>query len=231
LSGLDFSAASASRAGDGGDLRLRRYALILVTAVHGAALAMIWQASADREDMGAPRLLTVSWVSAEAAPTPASVPEPLPRPAAARPRPKQASSPVQLAAADPQPSAAESVPPAVAPSSAEPAADAGPAAAMRVAPAPAFAPPRFEADYLSNPAPAYPSVSRARGEQGKVMLRVLVTAGGEPGEVLVHRSSGFDPLDRAALDAVRRWKFVPARLGEEAVTAWVQVPISFTLRR
>ena len=49
-------------------------------------------------------------------------------------------------------------------------------------------------------------------------------------EVLLHASSGSERLDASALDTVRRWKFVPARLGSEAVAATVLVPIAFSLK-
>ena len=90
--------------------------------------------------------------------------------------------------------------------------------------------PRFDAGYLKNPAPAYPSASRRLGEEGRVVLRVLVESDGRPGEVAIKTSSGFPRLDQAAEDAVRRWKFVPARKGDEAVRAAVLVPIVFNLR-
>jgi len=89
--------------------------------------------------------------------------------------------------------------------------------------------PRFSADYLNNPPPVYPALARRLGEQGRVMLRVLVRADGTPVEVEIDRSSGFARLDRAALDAVRKWRFIPARRGDTPVTAPVLVPISFTL--
>jgi periplasmic protein TonB len=94
----------------------------------------------------------------------------------------------------------------------------------------AVQPPRFDADYLDNPAPNYPALSRRSGEQGKVMLRVFVEPGGNAGQVLIAASSGFDRLDSAAIDAVRRWKFVPARQGENAIAGWVVVPINFSLK-
>lgn len=98
-------------------------------------------------------------------------------------------------------------------------------------PAPAeVSQPRFDAGYLKNPAPVYPSASRRLGEEGRVVLRVLVESDGLPGEVTIKTSSGFPRLDRAAEDAVRRWKFVPARQGDEAVRAAVLVPIVFNLR-
>ena len=90
--------------------------------------------------------------------------------------------------------------------------------------------PRFDAGYLKNPAPAYPPASRRLGEEGRVVLRVLVDRDGVPGEVAIKTSSGFPRLDQAAEDAVRRWKFVPARQGDEAVRAAVLVPIVFNLR-
>lgn len=78
---------------------------------------------------------------------------------------------------------------------------------------------RFDADYLQNPAPAYPALSRRMGEEGKVVLRVFVGPDGRPGQINVNTGSGSPRLDQAALDAVWRWKFVAARWGDEAVGA------------
>jgi protein TonB len=89
--------------------------------------------------------------------------------------------------------------------------------------------PVFDASYLENPAPAYPALSRRLGEQGKVILRVLVNADGTTDEVQLRASSGYGRLDEAARDSVRRWKFVPATSGAEPCPAWVLVPISFRL--
>jgi protein TonB len=89
--------------------------------------------------------------------------------------------------------------------------------------------PRFDAAYLDNPRPAYPAVSRRGGEQGRVLLRVLVDAAGAPTQVSLQTSSGHERLDRAAQSAVARWRFVPARRGAEPVAAWVTVPIEFSL--
>jgi protein TonB len=110
-----------------------------------------------------------------------------------------------------------------------------PVAPVAVAPAPEQAPatvtpPRFNAAYLTNPAPAYPLVSREMGEEGRVVLRVFVNERGEPQEVQVRTSSGYNRLDDAARDTVRKWKFVPAKRGDTAVGAWVLIPLSFSLR-
>lgn len=111
-----------------------------------------------------------------------------------------------------------------------------PAHAPPINVAPSLSPPpvaitaaRFDADYLDNPKPVYPNASRRLGEQGKVLLRVYVSAQGLAEKVELKLGSGFARLDQAAQDAVARWRFVPARRGEEAIAAWVQVPITFQL--
>jgi protein TonB len=104
------------------------------------------------------------------------------------------------------------------------------AAPVAPAPAPTATQPRFDADYLDNPKPPYPSISRRMGEQGRVVLRVRVDAQGLPIDVQLHASSGSERLDASALQTVRRWKFIPARLGNDAVAATVLVPIAFSLK-
>lgn len=90
--------------------------------------------------------------------------------------------------------------------------------------------PQFNADYLNNPAPQYPALSRRLGEEGRVVLRVFVDERGLPARVEMRTSSGHDRLDNVALETVKQWKFVPARRGDQTVSAWVLVPISFSLR-
>jgi protein TonB len=90
--------------------------------------------------------------------------------------------------------------------------------------------PDFNANYLSNPRPDYPHASNRLREHGVVRLRVYVTEGGRPGEVVLYKSSGYARLDKAATDAVWRWQFQPARRAGVAVAAWVVVPIKFNLR-
>jgi len=154
---------------------------------------------------------------------------PAPRKPAAKPRPKAADPlPVIAAPAEiPSPVMAPSPPlesaPPVTP---QPVAPAAPVAAP--APVP-FTPPVFNADYLHNPPPAYPPLSRRLGEEGRVILRVLVNPSGRAGEVQIRTSSGHERLDEAARGTVRAWKFVPAKRGEEPVSAWVLIPISFRL--
>jgi len=78
--------------------------------------------------------------------------------------------------------------------------------------------------------PSYPAAPRRLGIQGTTMLRVQVLADGRIGDVLVEESAGHPELDAAATDAVRRWRFDPARRGTEAVAMWVRLPVEFRLR-
>lgn len=89
--------------------------------------------------------------------------------------------------------------------------------------------PSFDASYLKNPAPEYPSRAKRRGMEGVVMLGVLVAENGLAKSVNIAKSSGFSMLDASALDTVKRWKFVPAKRGNESVEARVMVPIEFRL--
>ena len=90
---------------------------------------------------------------------------------------------------------------------------------------------RFDADYLANPAPPYPPLSRRMGEEGKVILRVSVTPQGTADSVEIKTSSGSQRLDEAAQKTVRHWKFIPAKRGDTAVQSFVLVPIIFKLEQ
>jgi len=78
--------------------------------------------------------------------------------------------------------------------------------------------------------PAYPSSARRLGVQGTTLLNVLVADDGRVANVVVTQSAGHPDLDQAAADAVRRWRFEPARRGTEKVAMWVQLPVEFRLR-
>ncbi len=99
------------------------------------------------------------------------------------------------------------------------------------APGPPVTPPSFDAAYLHNPTPQYPVESLRLHEQGTALLRVEVSPSGSPLQILIEHTSGSARLDAAAIDAVKRWRFVPAQQGSMAVDAWVLVPVQFALRR
>lgn len=85
--------------------------------------------------------------------------------------------------------------------------------------------------YAEPPAvPVYPPLARRRGWQGEVLLAIDVAATGVAGEPVVLRSSGFDLLDRAALEVARQWRIVPERRNGVAMPTRVEVPVQFALR-
>lgn len=174
--------------------------------------------------------LMVNLITPPAAP-PASPPKPLPmKPVQTPPRTVPTTT---VLAAEPAARPIEAIaPPPTLPAPVE----AAPAPVAAVPPAPAAPPaplpvvaPNFNAAYLNNPPPAYPRLSRRQGHHGNVTLRVFVNTSGSAETVQVRTSCGHDELDQAAVEAVRRWRFVPARQGDQPVAAWVLVPISFTL--
>ena len=150
--------------------------------------------------------------------------KPLPPPPKPVRRPPQVQPQPVLAVASKEPSPSSF---AVAPQ--PPAPPAEPIAAPAAPPAPpvAIVTARFDADYLHNPKPVYPMLSRRNGEEGKVLLKVRVSAQGTALDVAISKSSGFGRLDSAAAEAVARWRFVPARRGDEPVESSVIVPITF----
>ncbi len=109
---------------------------------------------------------------------------------------------------------------------AAPSATAAPAAPGPVA---AISTARFDAAYLHNPEPKYPPLSRRLGEEGRVLLKVRVTPEGLPAAVDLEKSSNFERLDEAAKQTVARWRFVPAKRGDQPIEASVIVPIVFRL--
>ena len=99
------------------------------------------------------------------------------------------------------------------------------------APAPTAAASRPEPLAGRTPAPRYPTQSLRRGESGTVMVRAQIGPDGVPGEVEVANGSGSRYLDRAAVDAVKRWRFRPAMQGGQPTTGTVMVPIEFQAQR
>ena len=201
--------------------------------LHAAALALgpqMWQLRIEPA-----RILSVVLTEppaprvedAVAPPAPAAIPREERRPE----RPQRSSTPKPVARAEPE--ARQAAPPA---ESAVPAAreevrasEPSASAPPTVAAHPAVSPPDYRAAYLNNPAPPYPRAARRSGDQGTVTLRVRVSAEGAPAQVELDRSSGSNLLDAAALEAVKRWRFAPARRGSEPIEAWVIVPVVFRL--
>ena len=156
-------------------------------------------------------------------------PEPVKQPMARQttPTPPPAPQPVAIADPTPAPNAPIGV---VAPQAPLPPI----AAPVAVAPAPPPSPPKVElpssdADYLQNPKPAYPPVSKRLGEQGKVLVRVLIGADGLAQKAEIRQSSGFERLDHAALSTVQKWRYMPGKRAGVAEAMWFTVPVNFVL--
>lgn len=196
----------------------RSVALTAIVALHALALLVAF-GMATHPEMARPlQALTVRML--DIAPTPAKVEPPKPPPSPPR-KASHAPPPIMTAA-----STAAAPPSFIVAPQPEP----RPVEAPLAPPAPpVIVAARFDADYLQNPKPVYPAMSRRQGEEGKVVLRVRVSTQGAALSVEMKQSSGFTRLDEAARAAVEKWRFVPARQGNEAVESSVLVPLNFTL--
>ena len=162
-------------------------------------------------------------------------PRPQPKPAPVAPERKPVLALQETPSAAPAfvvpqtPVEAPPAPPAPAAQAESKAVAAAPAAPAAPAKEAATTQPVFNAAYLGNAPPRYPIVARRSGVEGTVHLRVVVSREGRPVHVAVERTSGSTALDNAALEAVRGWKFAPARRGQEPVEQAVTVPVVFRL--
>jgi len=84
-------------------------------------------------------------------------------------------------------------------------------------------------DYKVNPKPRYPRVARRKGFEGAMLLKVWVLDSGHVGKIELQKSSGYEILDKSALEAVKDWIFIPGKRNGEPVSSWVTVPIKFQL--
>ncbi len=163
-------------------------------------------------------------------PAPPALPTPVVRKQAVAkvPIPFKTEAPMPLVIADSMPAANA---PRAAVETAEMA--AAPLPSPKVATTPP-APARMElptsnADYLQNPKPAYPAMSKRLGEQGKVVVRVFIEVDGTAQKAEIKQSSGFERLDQAALNTVQRWRYRPGKRAGVPEGMWFNVPISFVL--
>jgi protein TonB len=221
----------------------RLFIVIAVVGFHGLAL---WALQAGLLRRAVELVVPVAVLSELIEPPqPQVLPEPpKPKPqttpapkAAAQPKPVAQPGPQPLAIATPIPEpqaptgVVEPQPPA-APTNAV-AAAAEPVSVTPAATAPA-APPRVElpsssADYLKNPKPAYPRLSRTLNEQGTVVVRAFIEANGTASKAEIRTSSGYERLDQTALQTVLKWRYVPGKRAGVPEAMWFNVPINFVL--
>lgn len=114
------------------------------------------------------------------------------------------------------------------------------AAVASPAPAPALATvaapsvkvmPSTDADDLYNPNQRYPRMSQTMGEQGTVMVRILIGANGLPLKAEVQKTSGFERLDQAALDFVMQSRYKPGTLDGKPTEMWMGREVKYVLRQ
>lgn len=77
--------------------------------------------------------------------------------------------------------------------------------------------------------PSYPRVAYESGWEGAVIVRALIATDGVPSQVEIKKSSGHEALDLAAQEAIKSWKFQPAKDGNILIAKWVDIPIKFDL--
>ena len=227
--------------------RLSRTAVIAL-AVVALHVGLIWALQSGLLLRTAELIIPVE-VLAELIELPQPQPEPAPPAPSAPPARPVTPAPAMQKKSVPKPAIRpQAQPPAIADPTPSPTAPAGsltpapvatpaPAAESPAAPAAPTAPaapaaiqlPSSNADYLQNPKPAYPPLSKRLGEQGKVVVRVLIGADGLPQKAELRQSSSFERLDQAALSTVLKWRYVPGKRGGVAEDMWFNVPINFVL--
>ena len=90
--------------------------------------------------------------------------------------------------------------------------------------------PEIDPKYKRRFQPEYPPTSRRLGEEGSVVLQVLVGADGTVQDGKVQKSSGFPRLDEAALKhALRAWRFTPGTEDGTPVTTWHSIKVTFKI--
>jgi protein TonB len=201
------------------------------------ALVLLWLTMpSDPIVQAKPLMMEVSLVASPKQEPHAAPPAPPKPPEPPKPKPKKKTvakkkpvmkKPMQKeAVAIPKPQAAETAAPESPPA---PPAPPTPPVKHAAPPAETFTEANFRANYGFNPKPDYPRLARNRGWEGQVLLKVQVSAAGLSESVDIHRSSGHDILDESAVEAVKKWKFIPAMRGSMPVASSVIVPIIFTL--
>jgi len=93
-----------------------------------------------------------------------------------------------------------------------------------------FTAPRLSQKFNNRP-PAYPRLARQNGIEGRVVLIAYINKNGVVNSSKIDISSGAKLLDQAAKKAVSRWRFIPAKISDVAVSGKIRVPITFKLQK
>ncbi|MES2931883.1 MAG: TonB family protein [Pseudomonadota bacterium] len=160
--------------------------------------------------------------------------KPVSAPPVAAPVPAPATAPAPTPILAPSEQAISTPPPATVAAPATPAiaaAAVAPVAAAPAAPAVPATPPTVSSgiEYIQQPQPEFPAMSKRMREEGKVILRVLINDKGRAERVEIHKSSGSARLDEAGRQAVLRSVFKPYLENGKAIAAFTLLPINFQL--
>jgi len=165
-------------------------------------------------------------------PTPEPTPEATPPP----PEPTPEPTPEEIVTAEKSPEVAEATPEPTPTPVPTPRATPTPRPTPKPEPRPAKPRPAAAINVpkpvvIQNTPPSYPDLARRNGWEGRVMIRVDVSAEGRPLSTTIAQSSGFGVLDQAALRAVKSWRFQPRTIDGTPTSGTVEVPVNFSLNR
>jgi len=90
-------------------------------------------------------------------------------------------------------------------------------------------PPRVDAYQHNNPPPKYPRLSKRLREEGTVLVQLLINKNGTVNEVEIKVSSGYPRLDKAAMKAVKQWRYTPASQGNKTIAYRYEQPVHFSM--
>lgn len=202
----------------------RTAGLILVVAMHVAALWGLWQ----HRLIPSPHETTTLFVNFITPPAPEKQAAPQ-RPPPPKPKPIEKPQPRQIVAAAPVVAPTEFVAPPLPPPRPAPA-PVGEAPPMPLPTGPVALAAELAVACPQRSAPAYPARSRRLGEEGVVVLHVELTETGTVANARIRSSSGFTGLDAAALGAVKTWRCTPATRNGQPVRATALQPFNFVLQ-
>ena len=80
-----------------------------------------------------------------------------------------------------------------------------------------------------NKRPKYPDLAWDRSYEGKGILEVEINENGTVDFIRIEKSSGYSVLDKAAIKAIRKWKYIPAKKGNRSIRSKLMVPFEFKL--
>jgi len=212
------------------------YATVVVLVAHVGLLSLMFGQSPETTNKPTQATVIQGILVAAAPPQPPPPPPPKPKPpkkVTPKPEPKPLAQKVKIEEApavieEPPEEIIEPVEPEVEPFPEEPIQQPV-ETPPQVTQVTEVIPPRVDAYQHNNPAPRYPKLSKRLREEGTVLLQLLINQNGTVSEVEIKTSSGYPRLDRAAIKAVKRWRYTPASQGSETIAYRYEQPVHFAM--